>query len=235
MNYKAILFDMDGTLVPMNTEEFTRGYFSFLAKKLLPFGIEKEKLVPAIWTGTAAMVRNDGTMTNDRVFWQCFEETTGISEAVVGAACLDFYGNEFQQAKVFTQENPLAREAVKLAHEKAPLVVLATNPLFPMAGQVTRMSWVGLKRSDFDLVTSYESDSYCKPNPQYFLSVCERIGVKPEECLMIGNDEAEDMYAASLTGMTCYLVTDSLITSEKHPWQGARGTFADMVEMLRSL
>lgn len=233
MKYKAILFDLDGTLLPMDTEKFTHGYFSFLAKKLIPYGIEKEKLVPAIWEGTGAMVKNDGSQKNDRVFWKRFEQITGISEDIVGDECLAFYSNDFHQAKAFTLENPLARDAVKVAHEKAPHVALATNPLFPMAGQKTRLSWIGLADSDFDLVTSYESDSYCKPNPQYFVSVCERLGVAPGECLMIGNDEGEDMYAASLTGMDCYLVIDTMITNEKHPWNGPKGSFIEMIEMLR--
>lgn len=233
--YQAILFDMDGTLVPMDTDQFTRGYFGLLAKKLAPFGMDAKKLVPAIWEGTAAMVRNDGTVTNDRVFWQRFEQLTGVPESVIGGACLDFYGNEFRQARMFTGENPLAAEAVRLAHEKAPHVALATNPLFPMEAQRTRMSWVGLTEQDFDLVTAYETDSFCKPDPRYYQSVCSRLGVQPGDCLMIGNDEGEDMYAASLTGLDCYLVTDSLIPSEKHPWQGKRGSFAELVTMLGSL
>lgn len=233
--YSAILFDMDGTLLPMDTEQFTRGYFRFLAGKLAPYGIDPEKLVPAIWDGTAAMVRNSSEQTNDRVFWARFEQITGVSEAVIGSVCLDFYANEFHQAQIFTQPNPLAQEAVRIAHEKAPVVALATNPLFPMAGQITRMSWIGLTPADFDLVTSYEQDTRCKPNPEYFITVCSRLGVDPKDCLMIGNDEGEDMYAASLLGMDCYLVTDTMIANEKHPWQGPRGTFAQMVEMLRAL
>ena len=38
MNYKAILFDMDGTLVPMDNDVFTKGYFKELAKKLSDMG-----------------------------------------------------------------------------------------------------------------------------------------------------------------------------------------------------
>lgn len=233
--YKAILFDMDGTLVPMDMKEFTSGYFKLLAKKLAKHGIDPSVLVDTVWAGTAAMVKNDGSTTNDVVFWKTFEEKCGFSRNQVGGDCDDFYSHEFVDAKVFTQDNPLAVEAIKVARSKAPKVVLASNPLFPAPGQETRLGWVGLSKDDFDLVTSYETDNYCKPNPKYYESVCERIGVEPGDCLMIGNDEHEDMYAATRAGMDCYLVTDTSIPSVEHPWEGSKGSFAEMVEMLKGL
>lgn len=235
MKYKAILFDLDGTLLPMDTDTFTKGYFRFLYAKLQKYGFDPRLFGSQMWAGVAAMVKNDGTQTNEEAFWQCFEQMTGVTKALVNGDCLDFYEHEFNQGKQFTGENPLAAEAVRLAHEKAEHVVLATNPMFPMMGQKTRMSWIGLKPEDFELVTSYESDSYCKPNPAYFMSVCERIGVQPDECLMIGNDENEDMAACTKARLHGYLVTDCRIPSEKYPWTGMSGTFAEMIEMLRSL
>lgn len=236
MHYKVILFDMDGTLLPMDTESFTKGYFRLLYAKIAKYGIDPQLFAKAMWNGVAAMVKNDGGCTNEEAFWACFEQETGVSPTGgLMDDCNAFYGNEFMAAKAFTGENPLAAEAVRIAREKADKVALATNPLFPMVGQITRMSWVGLSPANFDLVTSYELDRSCKPNPQYFLSVCERLGVAPGECLMIGNDENEDMYAGTLAGLDCYLVTDCRIPSPKHPWAGAQGTFAELVDMLRAL
>lgn len=233
--YKAILFDMDGTLVPMDMMEFTNGYFKFLCRKLEKYGFEDEQLIKTVWAGTKAMAQNDGTMTNRDRFWKVFGEIMGGPIDEIDASCIDFYGNEFKEAKCFVGENPLAVTAVEIAHEKAEKVVLATNPLFPMVGHDTRMSWVGLKRDDFDLVTSYESDSYCKPNPKYFETVCQRIDALPSECLMIGNDENEDMWCASSSGLDAYLVTDTMIPSKEHPWNGPRGSFKEMMEMLKAL
>lgn len=235
VKYRAILFDMDGTLLPMDMEAFTKGYFKYLAAKLAKHNIKPEALIAAVWAGTADMIKNDGSRTNEDAFWLRFEKVTGLSKELVNPDCLDFYENEFHQARSLTGENPLAAEAVRAAREKAELVALATNPLFPMVGQKTRMSWIGLSEEDFDLVTSYEGDSYCKPNPAYFTSVCERLGVKPSECLLIGNDEGEDMYAGSQAGLSCYLVTDCSIANKEHPWNGPRGSFADMVAMLKAL
>jgi len=235
MKYKAILFDMDGTLLPMDNNVFVKGYFKELAKKLSPVGLEPDKLIESVWAGTKAMVKNDGARRNSEVFWDVFNQLTGKEVAPFRDASDWFYSNEFANAKVYTEENPLAVEAVKLAHKAAEKVVCATNPLFPMNGQQMRLSWVGLKDTDFDLVTSYESDSFCKPNPEYYRTVCERIGVQPNECLHVGNDEREDAFAASSIGMDCYIVTDNVIPCEEHPWNGRKGTFAELVEYLREL
>lgn len=235
MQYKAILFDMDGTLVPMDNDTFVKGYFKELAKKLSPLGIAPDALIAAVWAGTKAMMKNDGTKKNIEVFWDTFAEVTGKDVTEYRAMSDAFYVNEFMAARAYTMENPLACEAIHLAHKAADKVVCASNPLFPLTGQQTRMGWVGLQASDFDLITSYESDSFCKPNPKYFLSLCERLGAAPEECLLIGNDEEEDMHAASSVGMDCYLVTDCVIRREQCPWNGKAGTFTEMVEFLRGL
>lgn len=235
MKYRAILFDMDGTLLPMDLQAFTKGYFKMLYARLAKFGLEAGSFARNMWAGVEAMVRNDGGMTNEDAFWQVFSKLAGVRREVVDPECIDFYGGAFQNAKCFTGENPLAVEAIRTAREKAEFVVLATNPLFPMVGQQTRMGWVGLKPTDFDLVTSYEGERFCKPNPKYYTSICDRLGVRPEECLMIGNDEGEDMYAGTMAGLDCYLVTDCRIPDEKHPWTGAKGTFPQMLEMLKAL
>jgi len=232
---KAICFDLDGTLLPMDMKTFTDGYYSLLAEKVAYLGVKPEPLISGVWAGVKAMVKNDGSRPNLDAFWECFEETTGIPKSLIKEDCDEFYRAEFHGAKSCTGENPLARKAVELARTKAEKVVLATNPLFPMDGQRTRLSWLGLTPEDFDLVTCYESDCFCKPNPQYYRSVCERIAVSPADCLMIGNDDLEDGYAASQIGMECYLVTDCRISSEKYLWKGQSGSFADMLAMLENL
>ena len=235
MNFKAILFDLDGTLLPLDQEKFTEFYFKELIKVLTPFGFDPKVLINTIWSGTKAMVLNDGKKLNREIFWEQFVKLCPCEIEKVKPACDRFYTNEFHNVKICTAQNPFARDAVRLAHEKAEKVVLATNPLFPKEGQHTRIGWIGLTPQDFTMITSYDSDSFCKPNPDYYLSICERIDVSPSECLMIGNDENEDMYAAGLTGMSCFLVTDHLILCREHPFSGKRGSFTDMITFLDEL
>lgn len=233
--YQAILFDLDGTLLPMELEGFAKAYFGALARELAPFGLPAEVLVRAIWGGTKEMMKNDGSRLNADVFWEMFCALTKLRREEVEPLCDRFYDEGFHLARAATQPNPLATEAVRIARGKADKVVLATNPLFPMQGQRTRMSWLGLTPDDFDLVTCYASDRFCKPNPAYFDDVCRRIGVEPAACLMIGNDEKEDMACAAAAGIDGWLVTDCLLPCPEAPWQGPRGSFAEMVEMLKSL
>ena len=235
MTIRAVFFDLDGTLLPMDQNRFTKVYFNLLAQKLAPMGIAPEALIAAVWNGTKAMVKNDGSRSNEEVFWAFFEAETGLKTEVCRPICDAFYPNEFHGARSETKENPLAAKAVELAGQKGRAVVLATNPLFPMVGQEARLSWLGLKPEDFRAVTSYENSRFCKPNPRYYLELCETLGLAPGDCLMVGNDEREDMYAASAAGLNTFLLTDCLIPCPDHPHEGPRGTFPELLEFLENL
>ena len=52
---KAVFFDLDGTLLPLDEESFTKIYFSLLCKRMYPLGYNPEKLIDVIWKGTKAM------------------------------------------------------------------------------------------------------------------------------------------------------------------------------------
>lgn len=232
---EAIFFDLDGTLLPMDEDVFTKGYFKLLAQKLCPLGIEPEALISAVWDGTKYMIQNDGSKTNEKAFWNRFAECTGLDYTPFYKASNEFYTNEFHGAKSFAKENPLAIKAIKTAREKAEKVVLATNPLFPLSGQKTRLSWIGLTADDFDFITSYESESFAKPNVKYYEKLCEKLNINPENCLMIGNSEDEDMHPAASLGMDTFLVEGFVKPAKEIPYTGKRGSFEDMINYISAL
>ena len=232
---RAILFDLDGTLLPMNQEEFTNGYFRFLAKKLAPYGYDARELVSGLWEGVGAMVKNDGTLPNDKRFWEVFNAHLGRDCTVDEPIFDEFYRTEFHQAQQFTGPNPLAKALVAAAREKADLVILATNPLFPRVRQQTRLSFIGLKDTDFDWVTDYENSHFCKPNPEYYLEILDRFSLDPKDCLMIGNDVEEDMLPTTGLGMDAFLITDCLISRAERGITVPHGTVTDALEYLKDL
>lgn len=209
----TVLFDLDGTLLPMDNEEFTNYYFKLLCKKMVARGYDPDFLIAAVWQGTAAMVKNDGSVTNEEAFWKKFGEIMGEKALEDQPVFEEFYRNEFNEAKEVCGVNQNLIELVHRLKESGKKVVLATNPLFPAIATQNRIKWAGFEPEDFELITTYDNIGYCKPNPEYYREILRRINVSPEECLMVGNDVKEDMIAETI-GMKVYLLTDHIINKE---------------------
>lgn len=232
---KAIFFDLDGTLLPLDEKLFVDIYFAELSKVFSEYNIESNKLVEAIWTATHEIIKNDGKRTNEEAFWEKFKSIINIDLSNVKEVLEKFYANEFfTKLKKCSTENNLAKVAVNLAKKNGRKVVLATNPVFPIDALV-RLKWTGLDIDDFDYVTHYSNSSFSKPNPKYYLDLCKKLDVEPKECLMIGNDERQDIFAASSAGMNCYLVTDYLYTYPECKVNCEKGSFKDLIEKLKVL
>ncbi len=231
----TFLFDLDGTLLPMDQEAFMEAYFHALSLKMLPYGLEPKKLIQSVWTGTKAMIENDGSMTNEQRFWSTFTGKEGEEMRRLEPVFEDFYQNEFIAAKKATAHNPEAQSCIRHLKEKGYRVVLATNPLFPRIATLNRMKWAGLREEDFELITTYENSSYCKPNREYYRSILKEIGKEPSECIMVGNDIQDDMCASEL-GMETYLLMDCIIKKDGADLSCYRkGAFQELVEYIRNL
>lgn len=100
MKKKTILFDLDGTLLPMDQDAFTRGYFKLLAQKLAPHGYDPAALVDNIWAGTAAMVGNDGKRTNEAAFWDRFAACMGSRSGRTSPCLTPFTGRSFSRPRL---------------------------------------------------------------------------------------------------------------------------------------
>ena len=233
MKLRCVLFDLDGTLLPMDQEEFTKAYFQQLAKKLAPRGYEPKALVDAIWAGTAAMVKNDGQCSNEEAFWHRFTQIYGPKVQADKPVFEEFYANEFQNARSVCGFTPRAAETVAAIRSMGYRVALATNPIFPSVATESRIRWAGLKPEDFELYTTYENSTHCKPNPAYFRDVAESLRLAPESCLMVGNDAQEDTAAAQV-GMKVFLLTDCLINKDGRDISAyPQGSFEQLLDYVK--
>ncbi len=209
---KYVFFDLDGTLLPMDQDEFVRVYFTELCKRFCPvLGIDDKTLVKSVWKATGAMIKNDGSEPNVKAFWKTFAKLCGKGVLNHVKDFDNFYMNEFNECKAFCKFNPNIPEIIRVLKNKGYTLVAATNPLFPPVAIYNRLSWAGVSKDDFALVTTYENSSTCKPNPAYFTEIIGKLGAEPEECMMVGNDVDEDIIASSEAGMSGYLLTDCII------------------------
>ena len=229
---KAVLFDLDGTLLPMDQDKFIEAYMGTMAKKLACHGYDPEVLTKGVFTGIKSMILNDGSITNEVAFWNAFVGIVGEHVKEDLPIFDDYYRNEFQSVAEVCGYDKRAKEIIDFINEKGYKVVLATNPLFPSVATESRMRWAGLKKEDFAWYTTYENSSFCKPNPKYYMEILEKIGLKPEECMMVGNDVSEDMVAETL-GMKVFLLTDCIINKEKKDISAyPNGSFEELKEYL---
>ncbi|MBR3895257.1 MAG: HAD family hydrolase [Clostridia bacterium] len=232
MNVTTVFFDLDGTLLPMDQNRFVKAYFSGIAKRLAPLGYEPQALIEAIWSGTAAMIKNDGSRTNETAFWDRFTEIYG-ERAREDLPTFDaFYRENFDEIAAVCGFSPRSKEIVDHLHRMGIRTVLATNPIFPAVATQKRMRWAGLSPEDFLYYTTYENSRHCKPNPAYYEDILNALGLRAEECLMVGNDVEEDMITETL-GMKVFLLTDCLINNRgidvsRYP----HGGFAELSEFL---
>lgn len=232
---KAIFFDLDGTLLPMDQKQFVDAYLNLISDKLLEVGYEREKLIKTIWEATYAIVKNNGSILNEKVFWDVFANRYGEGILKDKDSFFTFYGNEFNSLKNVCGYNKDAKPLINYIKSKGYKLVLATNPVFPLVATASRMSWVDLNNDDFDLVTTYENSCYAKPNLEYYRDLAKRIGCEPSECLMIGNDVEEDMVAKNI-GMKTFLLTDCLINKyDKDISNYDKGTFSDLIQYINNL
>ena len=212
----TVFFDLDGTLLPMDQEEFLNAYMGLLAKKMAPQGYDPKHLVAAVWAGTSAMIQNDGKKTNEEVFWEDFCTIFGPDARKDEPLFEEFYATDFALVQLSCGFNPASAEVAGMLKEKGVMMVMATNPLFPAIATRQRIRWAGLDIDDFADVTTYENSRYCKPNPEYYRELLTALGRTPENCLMVGNDVGDDMLPAREVGMQTFLLTDCLINKTGH-------------------
>ncbi len=225
---KAVLFDLDGTLLPLDQDFFVQTYLRKLCAKMAHHGYDPAQLAKNIWTGTYAMIQNDGSKTNEQRFWDCFATTYGQDVRTDEPLFDEYYRNEFGSVREICG---FTEESAKLVHRLQDLgvtVILATNPVFPAIATNQRIAWAGLSPDDFALVTTYENSSFCKPNPAYYQAILDQFDLDPAQCLMVGNDVSDDLSAEKI-GMQVFLLTDCLINSKNQDITSyPQGSFAEL-------
>lgn len=232
---KTILFDLDGTLLPMNLEKFMNLYITGLTEKFKPF-LAPEVFRDRLWAATKSMMNNTGRKkTNEKVFENTFMQDLPMTKEEVKNIFHQFYKNDFDVVKPSTWKEPKMVEIVNILKEKNYQIAIATNPLFPKEAVLQRVDWAGLNKEDFQFITTYELMHAAKPNTEYYEELLEYLNASPKEAMMIGNDAFEDLAAGSL-GIQTYLLTDHLLNKEKQKIEPTiQGSSQDLLELVKTL
>ena len=199
---KALLFDLDDTLLGNDMRTFLPAYFQAVARYFPE--LDARQLTAHLLAGTDAMRANTAPRpTLRQVFLEHFPPAAGC-EAETWERFEAFYRGGFSGLRGLTQLRPAAREVLEWAFAAGYQVVIATSPLFPLSAILERLHWAGVDGLPFDLITHIENSHFAKPHPEYFAEILARLGLRPDEALLIGNDWHEDLEPAAVLGLPHY-------------------------------
>ena len=203
---RAVLFDLDGTLLPHEIRSFMTRYLERLrAWSIETLGVD---YVAPTMDCVPRLIENDGAQTNGQLLWSHVSSVIGADSAALQENYAAFIARHGAWLAEGITADPVARGVVVACASAGKRVALATNPLFPRCMLDARLRWGGLEPDMFGLITSLDDSRFCKPNPEYYRQIAADLGVAPEECLMVGNDVAMDLKPAAHTGMTTFLVNN---------------------------
>lgn len=204
----TLLIDIDNTLLANDMDTFLPGYLQALSKHLAPYA-DSRRMIPALLRATDEMSANQRPdCTLKEVFDSRFYPELGLSGGELQEEIETFYGQVFPKLKALTTPYPQAVRLVEEALRRGYRLVVATNPLFPRAAILQRLAWAGLSVDDypFDLISSYETFHFAKPNPAFLAECLARVGWPEGPVVVLGDSVENDIEPARKLGLAFYQV-----------------------------
>ena len=192
---KGIIFDIDGVLV--DTERIS---FKFCEKSFEKYGYKY-----SMDTNLSLIGRNNNSIRN------ILGETFG-TEFPLDEICN--YKSESMIKYLLEEGTPLkigVFELLDFLRKSNYKIAVATSTYKERA--IQRLESVGIKEKFDDMVCGDEIE-YSKPNPEIFLKAAEKLGLKPEECIVI-EDSPAGVEAGYKGGMTVINVPDMKTPDEE--------------------
>lgn len=227
---KAILFDLDGTLLDVDLNKFIQGYLKLLANNVAQL-IPPKKLVPAILKASELVNNNEGKLSNEEVFLSAFFPIEGYEKDEIQPFFNKFYEEDYKLLQKFTKKKPESRKVVQTAFDKDYKVVIATTPVFPLTAIEQRLDWAGIGDFPYDLITSIENSCATKPNLLYYQLIFKYLNLSAKECIMVG-DEDKDMVCANLGSQTFLVSNPNTSLGPETPKPTYRGDLKDLIDIL---
>lgn len=228
---RGILFDLDGTLLQVDMQEFIPAYIAGLGRHFDDC-VNPGRFARAMRDAIQRLfVPQGGAQGNRTRLLAHLAARLGLPAAAVASRFDRFAEDGLGDLASLVEPAPLARDILQFCFDRGWRVAIATNPVFPSSVVEARLRWAGIADFPFALVSSLENSRFCKPSPGYIHDLLACLELAPEECLMVGNDTEHDL-AAVEAGIPTFLV-DTWLVDRKGEFQADwRGGHPQLLEFL---
>lgn len=219
MSSRAIIFDLFGTLVPKWPSRLSRQSVDSIAAEI---GAPSEPFRKA-WSDTfleRELGRHGSVGRSVRLI--CMNMGHDVADDVIAAAVL----KRLDPLRQFMRPRADAVETLRTLRGRGFRIRLCSN-----AGPDAPAIWPELEIADLvDAVVFSSIEGLMKPDPRIYHSAAARLGVRPADCVFIGDGGSRELTGAEGVGMRAvYLhVADEVATEgaddDALQWRGPRIT-----------
>jgi len=225
---KAILLDLDNTLIANPDHLFAPAYLG-LAEEFFEerwrFSGYSQVLVN---TMREMMGHRDMLRSNIQVALDVIKNETERSQSEIWQTTRDFYHESYPSLKSCVTQVEGGAELIAILKAQDYKVIIATNPVYPAEAIRQRLIWAGLNDdfSYYALVTHSENMHFTKPSSAYYAEILGRVGVEPDEVVMVGDSIRNDIIPAAALGLHSYHIK----TEESPYFGGTLQQFSSLVK-----
>lgn len=215
-NIRAVLFDLDGTLIDSAPDLGAAADKMRTDRGLSSLPLERYR--PMAGAGARGMLGEAFGMTPDHPDFAAMREEFFVNyESQMTTRTLVFEGVAELVDKILQRSMAWGVVTNKAARFTDPLT--RAIPLFVSAGAVV----------------SGDTTPYAKPHPAPLLEAASRLNISPDQCIYVGDDE-RDIVAGLAAGMVTVAATYGYLGVKTNPMEwGAHATIKSPGELLQLL
>lgn len=208
---KAVLLDLDNTLLHNPDRQFATQFLSLLDDYMrAACGIEQaSQFFLQGLRRLASRGLDDIETGNQSLLVQLISNGSGRDAGEVQQAFDAFYTECYPELQACISPVEGAAELVLELHRLGYTLVITTNPLYPEVAVRERMRWAGLpdQQDLYHLVTGSDLMRFAKPHPAYYAEVLARVGIEPDEAVVVGDSLKNDILPSHTVGLHTFHVT----------------------------
>ncbi|AEM79130.1 HAD family hydrolase [Thermoanaerobacter wiegelii] len=183
MNVKTIIFDLDGTLID-SKKDIVMAINKTLRDLDIPT-LPEDDIIPFMSYGPEVFIKQCIGEKNADKFERAFEK---------------FKENYSERCIVYTSLFPGVREVLEFLKERKINIALATNKMMSLSKKI--LQHFGLEKY-FSIMLGPEDVTNKKPHPEIIEIILQKLNVKREEALYVGDSEIDVLCGKSAGVYTC--------------------------------